>query len=103
MKQLHQPFTWATWMVKPGNEEAFIAAWKAFAEWSVKNQPGAADAYLLQDLHQPRQFASFGAWETLDAIKAWRESNEFKDFVSSAKSLCDEFYPHTFHLVAAAG
>ena len=100
MNKLNQPYTLGNWTVKAGNEEAFIAEWKAFAEWSSKNQPGAGYGYLLQDPEHPQQFVSFGPWENLDAIRAWRERPEFKAFVGKVKMLCDNFQPHTLKLVA---
>src|SRR5258708_4415422 len=97
---LNQLYTLGNWMVKAGNEKTFIAEWQAFARWTAANQMGAGAAHLLQDPDHPRQFISFGPWETDSAIRAWRESPEFKAFVSKVRELCDEFQPRSLVEVA---
>ena len=103
MNDINQPYTLGIWSAKAGNEMAFIGEWNAFARWTAHNQPGAAGtAYLLQDSANPRQFISFGPWESSDAIKAWRDRPEFKAFVSKARELCDDFQPRSLVRVASS-
>jgi len=102
MINLNQPYTLGIWMVKAGNEQSFIEEWKAFAEWTSKNQRGVGSGYLLQDITNPHRFISFGNWENLDVIKEWRERPEFKAFVDKVKLFCEDFHPHTMKLVAAS-
>ncbi len=99
MDRIGQIFTLGLWSVKAGNEEAFKSAWKQFAEWTSKNQPGAMDAYLLQDVEEPRRFISFGPWRDADSIKTWRQRPEFKEFFAKAKTLCDSIQPQTLKAV----
>jgi heme-degrading monooxygenase HmoA len=103
MHTINQPYTLGVWSVKLGNEKTFIAEWKAFADWTAKNQPGAGTGHLLQDPERPNQFVSFGPWESVDAIKSWRERAEFKAFVSRVRELCDDFQPRSLTLVAVSG
>lgn len=102
MTNLNQPYTLGRWFVKPEHGERFIEEWKSFARWTSANQSGAGTAYLLQDPDHPHQFISFGAWDNLEAISAWRQRHEFKSFVNRAKSLCDDFQPHTWRLAATS-
>ncbi|HZY10807.1 MAG TPA: antibiotic biosynthesis monooxygenase family protein [Bacteroidota bacterium] len=102
MTNLNQPYTLGRWFVKPGNEETFIAEWKSFARWTSTNQPGAGTGYLLQDPEHPHEFISFGAWDNVEVIKAWRQRPEFKAFVDRVKPLCDDFQPHTLRLAATS-
>lgn len=67
------PYTVGVWMVKAGNEDAFIRAWAAFARWTVDNVPGAREARLLQDMDRPQWFISLGPWDDADSIDAWRQ------------------------------
>jgi len=102
MNKINQPYTLGTWTAKAGNERTFITEWQAFARWTARNQPGAGTAYLLQDPDHPRQFVSFGPWESPDAIKAWRERPEFKAFASKVRELCDDFQPRSLVVVGSS-
>jgi heme-degrading monooxygenase HmoA len=55
------------WMVKPGREDDFVAAWRDLAEWSMENLAGGAWAKLLRDREDPRRFVSLGPWDSLEA------------------------------------
>ena len=102
MNKINQPYTLGIWTAKSGKEQAFIAEWEAFAKWTAKNQPGAGKAFLLQDPDHPEQFVSFGPWESVEVIKAWRERHEFKIFVSKVRDLCSDFQPRSLALVASS-
>src|SRR6266404_3486885 len=102
MNMVNQPYTLGIWSAKAGNEKAFIGEWNAFANWTALNQPGAGVAYLLQDSVNPREFISFGPWENMEAIKAWRDRAEFKAFVSRVRELCDDFQPRSLVQVASS-
>ena len=92
-------WTLGAWRAKAGQEEAFKAEWINFAGWSCKNQPGAKDAYLLQDPANPQVFFSFGPWQTADAVSEWRQTPEFGAFFAKARALCDDIQPNTLRLV----
>ncbi len=102
MITINQPYTLGKWIAKAGCEEAFIAEWTSLAKWTAMNQGGAGIGYLLQDPQQPQYFISFGAWQTVEAIKEWRDRSEFKAFVVKAKELCEDFQPHLLTLVASS-
>jgi heme-degrading monooxygenase HmoA len=97
--ELNESYTLGIWTVKAGNESEFIKKWSTFANWTSRTNPGIGKAYLLQDTENPSKFISYGTWDYVNTIKRWRESNEFKDFVSNARKLCDEFQPHTMKVV----
>ena len=100
MDTQNQLYTVGTWTAKPGKEADFISAWVEFARWTAENQPGAAHAYILQDLAHPQRFLTFGPWESAERIDAWRATPEFKTFGVQIRELCDDFQPGTFNLVA---
>ncbi len=97
-----QLFTLGQWKVKPGQEEAFIEAWAAFARWTAEHYKGAGTGSLLQDSQRAGEFVSFGAWESPEQVSAWRASPEFKAFGETARRLCDEFQPRSLRLVASS-
>ncbi len=98
-----QLYSLGVWHVKQGRERNFIGAWSDFAGWTARNQPGAIEGSLLQDLEDPRRFVSFGPWEDIESIRAWRERPEFKGFFAKAKELCERIEPQTLRLVARQG
>lgn len=95
MNETNQRFSAGIWLVKPGKENDFIAAWGEFAKWTFNHNLGSPEVYLLQDLQQPRRFISCGPWESIQKIEAWRQLPEFKEFFAKAKEMCDEITPIT--------
>lgn len=95
-------FTSGTWVVEPGREDDFAAAWARFADWTVNHVPGGPWAKLLRSRDQPTRFLSFGPWSDLDAISAWRGTPEFQAFVHEVRPMLTSFEPGVFDEVAAA-
>ena len=71
------------------------------AEWTNQNITGAVggEARLLQDLDQPTLFYSFGPWDSLEAIQAWRADPGFQERVGRIRELLESFEPHTMRTV----
>lgn len=103
MDEAGQLYALGLWTAKPGNEDAFRDAWAAFARWTSANAPGSGEAYLLQDVDNPRRFISFGPWADAESVAAWRQRPEFKAFFIQAKALCEEIQPRTLKAVVHAG
>lgn len=99
MENSDQLYTLGIWLVKHGSEQAFVKAWKEFAEWTLKNQLGNTKATLLQDEEQPQHFISFGPWKDNESIQSWRNQPEFKEFITKARDLCEDIKPHTLKVV----
>ena len=94
-----QLYTVGLWSVKPGSEAAFVAAWREFADWTVKHQPGALEGHLLQDIDESSRFVSFGPWKDAQSIQAWRERPEFQTFLAKVRELCEVVQPGTLRSV----
>jgi heme-degrading monooxygenase HmoA len=103
MAQLGQPFTSGNWLVQAGNEKEFVNRWSALALWSQKEAQGAQFVYLIQDSRDPRHFLSFGAWESADAVRTWRQQPKFSELLGACRELCDEFEAHDYTLASAPG
>ncbi|RPJ79631.1 MAG: antibiotic biosynthesis monooxygenase [Alphaproteobacteria bacterium] len=87
------------WTVKTGKEEAFLKTWTDFANWTLHNQTGSLNVVMLQDSEQKNRFISFGPWENLDSLQAWRQRPEFKAAFLKFKKLCDEIKLNTMKSV----
>jgi len=98
-----QPYTLGNWVAKPGREEEFVAAWQELADWTRGEIGENSSAKLLRDVTDPRRFVSFGPWESLEAIDAWRALPGFKEGVSRIRELLESFEPVTLEVVAEVG
>ena len=94
-----QVFTHGRWVVRPGNEDEFIAAWQELADWTGREVQGADWARLLRDEDEPHVFFSFGPWESRQAVEAWRKLDGFQDRVGRIRELLESFEAHSCELV----
>ena len=101
MTKIGQPYSSGNWLVKEGSEEAFVSRWTAFVEWSLKNAPGLESGILIQDSDNPRRFLSLGAWDTAEAMQAWRQMPEFQELFEACRELCDEVQVRSYTLASA--
>jgi heme-degrading monooxygenase HmoA len=95
-------YTHGRWVVKQGQQARFQAAWQEFADWTDAEISGAVtgEARLLQDLDDPTLFFSFGPWDSLDAILAWRADPGFQERVGRIRDLLVSFEARTLSSVA---
>ena len=93
-------YTHAMWRVKPGNEEQFIAAWKAMGDAfsALPGEPGQGT--LIQSLTDPTLFYSFGPWNSLEDIQAMRNDPAAQEAMRKARELCEEATPGSYHVAA---
>ncbi|PWU25129.1 MAG: antibiotic biosynthesis monooxygenase [Candidatus Rokuibacteriota bacterium] len=94
-------YTSGTWKPNVGSEGAFVAAWEQFAAWA-SSMPGSGRLELVRDLHAPERFVSFGSWESLEQVKAWKSSPEFRERMARVLQHIDEFHPAELTLIASA-
>jgi heme-degrading monooxygenase HmoA len=93
-------YTTGSWKPNAGEEGAFVEAWGEFARWA-SDMPGAGTVRLARDLRDPEQFVSFAAWESIEAVRAWKSSPEFKERMSRVQRHVDKFAPTELEVVAA--
>ena len=60
-------------------------------------------AKLLRDTQDENRFITFGPWESLDAIAAWRELDGFRERVGRVRELLESFEPFTLEPVVEVG
>jgi len=97
------PYTQGIWMVKPGRAAEFVEAWTEFAEWTMREVPGASWAKLLRDTTHEDRFVSFGPWESTEAIAAWRQLDGWKQRFASIRGLLESFDVATLEVAAERG
>jgi heme-degrading monooxygenase HmoA len=49
---------------------------------------------------RPSRFISFGPWESLEVVDAWRASTPFQEGVAHIRGLLDAFEPGTYEVSA---
>jgi quinol monooxygenase YgiN len=98
-----QLYSSGVWIAKPGHEAEFAAAWREFASWSLSAIEGASWAVLLQDRSQSNRFVSFGPWDSLEAMAAWRAHPGFAERVAEIRPLIERLEPSTLEAVAEVG
>jgi heme-degrading monooxygenase HmoA len=94
-------YTTGSWKPNPESEEAFVEAWSQFAVWA-SSMPGAGTLRLVRDLQEPGRYVSYGAWEDIDHVRAWKSSPEFRERMARVLQHVDEFQPTELALVATA-
>jgi heme-degrading monooxygenase HmoA len=92
-------YTTGSWKPFPGHEAAFVEAWTEFSSWA-STMPGAGRAILARDLRDPERFVSFVEWESIDAIRGWKTSPEFKLRMARVQAHIDTFAPTELEVVA---
>ncbi len=97
------PYTHGIWQVKPGHADEFVSAWTEFADWTIAHAHGTGWGKLLRDADDPNRFFTFGPWESLEAIEAWRAMDGWKERVGGIRSLLDDFKPSTLEVVVERG
>lgn len=90
--------TTGIWIV-PTNDEAFVAAWSAFATWASR-QPGAGTLRLARDAADSQRYVSYAAWESAEAVKAWKADPEFKEHLAAVLQHVNEFHSTELDVVA---
>ena len=88
-------WTSGVWTVRPGQEDAFAAAFREFAEWS-RRAFGGSRVWLLRQRDRPNVYISLGPWPDDATIAAWRASPGFQERVGAMRALLESFEPRTF-------
>jgi quinol monooxygenase YgiN len=91
MAKVGQPYTSGDWLVREGNEQAFIDQWTAVAEWCLQHAPGARSFRLIRDRANPRHFISFGEWDDVDSVSVARGQPGFLQLFRECQGLCERF------------
>jgi heme-degrading monooxygenase HmoA len=94
-------YTTGRWKPNKEKTDAFVEAWAAFAAWA-STMPGAGELRLTRDVRAEGVFLSFGAWDSADAVRAWKSGPEFRERMARVLQHVDEFEPSELAVVATA-
>jgi heme-degrading monooxygenase HmoA len=97
---MSEVYTNGRWTTSPGSEEAFVEAWRSFASWA-SGMDGAGTLRLVRDLNEPGQFVSFGDWQSIEQVRAWKSTPEFRENMAQVLQHVDTFKPSELELIAA--
>jgi heme-degrading monooxygenase HmoA len=91
-------YTMGVWTVKPGREDAFIAAWDALGQWTLER---GFDTHgtLVRDRSAPSRFVSFGPWPSAEEAERWRSDPGFEERLSRIEETIDSFEPGLYDVV----
>jgi heme-degrading monooxygenase HmoA len=95
---MSETYTSGIWIVKSGEEEAFVSAWTDFVVWA-SSMPGSGEFRLVRDLETPGTYMSFAPWESFEAQQSWKQLPEFRERIMRVRSHCEDFQPSTYELV----
>jgi hypothetical protein len=98
-----QPYTLARWLVREGQQEAFVAAWRQLAAFFLSLREPPRWGTLLRSADDPLLFYSFGPWPSMETIAAMRAHPETPFEIGRLNELCEETDLGTFLVAAAAG
>ena len=93
-----ETYTSGVWKPRPGEEDEFLAAWTEFARWG-SGLDGAGPFRLLRDLRQEGTFVSVVPWESMEAVRGWKDSPDFKLHMSRVQEHVAEFSPTELEVV----
>ena len=94
-------YTTGRWRVSVDKEQKFVEAWARFAAWASE-MPGVGDLRLTRDRREDELFVSFGAWASVDAVRAWKSAPEFRERLARVLEHVEEFEPSELAVVATA-
>ena len=97
-----ETYTSGIWIVKEGAEDAFVAAWKEFAQWAT-TMPGAGTLRLVRDHDDHSRYMSFAPWSSHEVQARWKETTEFREGMARVREHVSDFKPSVFELVAEVG
>ena len=91
--------TTGIWIVKTGEEAAFVREWTYFAEWA-STQPGATTFRLGRVTVNPSKYVSFASWTDEAAVRAWKSQPLFTEQMARVRRHVAEFEPTELDVVA---
>ena len=92
-------YTLASWRVKPGQEDAFVALWRDELAAHFRRLDPSATGTLVRSLEDPHLFYSFGPWASLEAMQAVRSDPGTAAVLARLAALCDEARPGPYRVV----
>jgi len=90
MKGDRAPYTSGSFIVKHGQEDAFIVAVEAVAEWTIENYSSVSEIMLFRDQTRSGRFITLFRWDDDESIDAWRADPEFGVYMTQIREHCEK-------------
>ena len=87
------------WLVRAGDEDAFIERWREWLTTTSSGVEGFGGAHLLRSNDDPRRFVSYSEWSDARARDAWKQSARFSEGFAACRAFCDDFQGGDFTAV----
>lgn len=99
-----QVYTLGRWVVHPGREDEFVAAWKDLASVfaSLEHPPPPGSGTLVRSLDDPTLFYSFGPWDDPAHVAEMRAHPQARERIGRLVALCSEATPGGYEVIARA-
>ena len=82
---MSEMITSGTWLVKDGEDEAFVAEWTSYAQWA-STMPGASTLHLGHDTANPSRYVSFAVWSDIESVRAWKSHPDFPEYMGRVRA-----------------
>jgi heme-degrading monooxygenase HmoA len=92
-------YTLASWYVRDGQAEEFVRIWQEELAPAFRRVSPEATGTLIQSLEDPRQYYSFGPWESLEAMQQARSDPAAGEAIGKLVSHCERAQPGPFRVV----
>lgn len=86
----HTPYTSGSFVVRRGQENDFIRAVEAVAEWTIENYSSVSEIVLFRDQTRSGRFITLFRWDDDESIDAWRADPEFGVYMSQIREHCEK-------------
>ena len=90
MKGDHARYTSGSFIVKHGQEDGFIMAVEAVAEWTIDNYSSVSEIMLFRDQTRSGRFITLFRWDDDESIDAWRADPEFGVYMTQIREHCEK-------------
>lgn len=97
-------YTLGRWLVTPGREDEFVAAWRGLADFflSLEHPPPPGSGVLVRSLDDPRLFYSFGPWDDPSHVAEMRQHPGAAEHIGALVALCEDATPGGYEVIARA-
>lgn len=90
--------TMSVWIVKPGRDDDFVAAWDALGQWTLE-QGYDTHGTLVRDRAEPQRFISFEPWRSAEEAERWRLSPGFTERLARLEETLERVEPGLYDVV----
>jgi hypothetical protein len=96
-------YTLASWYVRQGMEPEFVRIWQTELAPAFLAANSRAQGTLIQSLEDPRQYYSFGPWNSEADMRRAREDVAVGSVIRRLMDVCEHAAPGPYRLILSVG